>query len=77
MCLKTVICKLMTVMAFMVDMADLSHHFLSHPSRYVTCEPCIMCAGALALIKIRKVYFGCKNERFGGCGSILSIHEAP
>lgn len=43
---------------------------------YVTCEPCIMCAGALALIKIQRVVFGCKNERFGGCGSILRVHEA-
>ena len=44
---------------------------------YVTCEPCIMCAGALGLLKIRRVVFGCKNERFGGCGSILNVHEAP
>ena len=44
---------------------------------YVTCEPCIMCAGALGLMKIRRVVFGCKNERFGGCGSILNVHEAP
>lgn len=44
---------------------------------YVTCEPCIMCAGALSLLKIRRVVFGCKNDRFGGCGSILSVHGAP
>lgn len=24
---------------------------------------------------IGKVYFGCSNERFGGCGSVLSIHK--
>ena len=42
---------------------------------YVTCEPCIMCAEALALIKIRKVYFGCYNERFGGNGSVIKINE--
>lgn len=40
---------------------------------YVTCEPCIMCAGALSLVGIRHVYYGCSNDRFGGCGSILSI----
>lgn len=44
--------------------------------RYVTCEPCIMCAGALSLVKIRRVYFGCRNDRFGGCGSILGVHES-
>ncbi|CAG9328916.1 TAD2 [Blepharisma stoltei] len=42
---------------------------------YVTCEPCIMCASALEIIGIKKVYFGCYNERFGGNGSILSVHE--
>ncbi|CAK4650836.1 hypothetical protein LEN26_007924 [Aphanomyces euteiches] len=43
---------------------------------YVTCEPCIMCASALALLKIKSVVFGCHNERFGGNGSILSLHES-
>ncbi|KAL6750515.1 cytidine deaminase-like protein [Haematococcus lacustris] len=40
---------------------------------YVTVEPCIMCAGALALIGIGEVVFGCGNDRFGGCGSIWSV----
>ena len=34
-----------------------------------------MCAGALSLIGIGEVHFGCGNDRFGGCGSILPIHE--
>ena len=34
-----------------------------------------MCAGALALLGIGHVYYGCQNDRFGGCGSILSLHE--
>lgn len=42
---------------------------------YVTCEPCIMCAAALSLVGIGRVYFGCRNERFGGNGSILSVHQ--
>lgn len=42
---------------------------------FVTVEPCIMCAGALALLGFGQVYFGCGNDRFGGCGSILSVHE--
>ena len=33
---------------------------------YVTCEPCIMCAGALSLLGFRKVYYGCGNDKFGG-----------
>ncbi|XP_024395748.1 tRNA-specific adenosine deaminase TAD2 isoform X1 [Physcomitrium patens] len=42
---------------------------------YVTCEPCIMCAAALSLSGFRKIYYGCDNERFGGCGSVLDIHS--
>ncbi|XP_031271247.1 tRNA-specific adenosine deaminase TAD2 isoform X2 [Pistacia vera] len=41
---------------------------------YVTCEPCIMCASALSILGIKEVYYGCANEKFGGCGSILSLH---
>ncbi|XP_053991673.1 uncharacterized protein LOC128883394 isoform X2 [Hylaeus volcanicus] len=40
---------------------------------FVTCEPCIMCAVALRFLRIRHVYFGCNNEHFGGCGSVISV----
>ncbi|PIO33816.1 hypothetical protein AB205_0049140, partial [Aquarana catesbeiana] len=40
---------------------------------YVTVEPCIMCAGALRLLRIPLVVYGCHNERFGGCGSVLNV----
>ncbi|XP_012623973.2 tRNA-specific adenosine deaminase 2 [Microcebus murinus] len=43
---------------------------------YVTVEPCIMCAAALRLMKIPLVVYGCQNERFGGCGSVLNIASA-
>jgi tRNA-specific adenosine deaminase 2 len=42
---------------------------------YVTVEPCIMCASALRQFRIRAVYFGCFNERFGGTGGVLTIHK--
>ncbi|KAI8112018.1 hypothetical protein M9435_004513 [Picochlorum sp. BPE23] len=44
---------------------------------YVTCEPCIMCAGALSLLRFKSVIYGCANDKFGGNGSILSVHENP
>ncbi|XP_072218218.1 tRNA-specific adenosine deaminase 2 [Leuresthes tenuis] len=43
---------------------------------YVTVEPCIMCAAALRLLNIPMVVYGCRNERFGGCGSVLDISSA-
>jgi len=42
---------------------------------YVTCEPCIMCAAALSMVGFSRVFFGCKNDRFGGCGSLLHLHK--
>ncbi|XP_027621491.1 tRNA-specific adenosine deaminase 2 isoform X1 [Tupaia chinensis] len=47
-----------------------------HTVLYVTVEPCIMCATALRLVKIPLVVYGCQNERFGGCGSVLNIASA-
>ncbi|KAF3310673.1 tRNA(adenine34) deaminase [Orbilia oligospora] len=41
---------------------------------YVTVEPCIMCASALRQLGIRAVYFGCSNDRFGGCGGVLHVN---
>lgn len=40
---------------------------------YVTVEPCIMCAAALARVRVRRVVYGCPNVKFGGCGSVLHV----
>lgn len=42
---------------------------------YVTIEPCIMCAGALSLLGFQQVFYGAGNDKFGGCGSIMQVHE--
>ena len=42
---------------------------------YVTVEPCIMCASAIKQLGIKKVYFGCGNDRFGGNGTVLNINK--
>lgn len=48
---------------------------LNETDLYVTVEPCVMCASALRQYGIRAVYFGCWNERFGGTGGVLTVHE--
>ncbi|MEP6699208.1 MAG: nucleoside deaminase, partial [Verrucomicrobiota bacterium] len=35
---------------------------------YVTKEPCAMCAGALVHVRMRRVIFGCADERSGAAG---------
>ena len=42
---------------------------------YVTCEPCIMCASALAQLGVASICFGCRNDRFGGCGTVLDAYS--
>jgi len=44
-------------------------------SVYVNVEPCIMCADALLKLKVKAVYFGCANDKFGGCGSVVDIKK--
>ena len=34
-----------------------------------------MCAYALNIAGIKHVVFGCENDKFGGNGSILSLHR--
>ena len=41
---------------------------------YVTVEPCVMCAFALRIVGLCNIVYGCRNERFGGCGSVLDVH---
>lgn len=42
---------------------------------YVTAEPCIMCAGAVLQARIKKVYFGVKEPKFGGVISKDNIFD--
>jgi len=37
---------------------------------YVTKEPCVMCAGALIHVRIRRLIFGCADTRSGAAGGI-------
>ncbi len=40
---------------------------------YVTIEPCVMCAGALILARIKQLIFGAKDPKAGACGSVFDI----
>jgi tRNA-specific adenosine deaminase 2 len=43
---------------------------------YVTVEPCIMCASLLRQFGVKRVFFGASNEKFGGTGGVLNIHQS-
>ena len=40
---------------------------------YVTLEPCPMCAGAILNARIRRVYYGARDEVLGACGGVLNL----
>ncbi|CAL1685045.1 unnamed protein product [Lasius platythorax] len=39
----------------------------------VTVEPCIMCMSALLQLQVHSIVYGCANDRFGGCVSVLEV----
>src|SRR5437660_5867179 len=44
---------------------------------YVTKEPCVMCAGALVHVRIRRVIFGCPDPKAGAAGSTMNLLQTP
>lgn len=42
-------------------------------SLYVTLEPCPMCAGAIIMSRLDKVFYGAKDELTGSCGSVINL----
>lgn len=45
----------------------LKDYRLDNCELYVTFEPCLMCVGAILSARIKKVYFGAFDNRFGAC----------
>lgn len=43
---------------------------------YVTIEPCLMCAGAIVLSRIKKVYIGAPDDKYGTIYSTSKIFDA-
>jgi tRNA(adenine34) deaminase len=39
----------------------------------VTLEPCVMCAGALMLARVRRVVLGAWDPKAGACGSVWDV----
>lgn len=42
---------------------------------YVTLEPCMMCAGAIVQARLRTVYFGAHDPKFGALGSLYDLSQ--
>ena len=43
---------------------------------YITCEPCLMCLGAILLARIKRVVYGTKEEKFGIFSNYSKLYES-
>lgn len=50
---------------------------LSGCTLYVTLEPCPMCAGAIIMAGVDRVYFGAYDPKAGCTGSVYALPEDP
>jgi tRNA(adenine34) deaminase len=44
---------------------------------YVTLEPCAMCAGAIVLARVPRVFYGASDPKAGAAGSVLDVLDEP
>jgi len=51
----------------------LKSKYLDECDLYVTTEPCLMCSGAILLTRIKNLYFGTFEPKFGACGSLYNV----
>lgn len=43
----------------------------------VTCEPCLMCAGAMLQARIPRAIFGCRDPKAGAMGTLYDVAQDP
>ena len=51
----------------------LKNERLVNTSVYVTIEPCPMCAGAMVLARVKRLFYGAADPKSGSCGSLMNI----
>lgn len=61
------------VLAIRAACKQLGRWNLSDCELYVTLEPCAMCAGAIVYSRLKKVYFGAYDLRFGCAGTVYNL----
>ena len=50
---------------------------LNGTTLYVTKEPCPMCAGALAHVRVDRIVFGIGDPKAGACGGAFNLFDLP
>lgn len=55
--------------------AYLGNERLLDTTIYVTIEPCLMCAGALVLARVKRVVYGAADLKTGAFGSVFDVNK--
>ena len=63
------------ILAISQACAFFNTQFLDGCDIYVTCEPCIMCAGAIIQSRIKNLYFGAYDKKAGCAGSVINVFD--
>jgi len=50
---------------------------LSRCTMYVTLEPCPMCAGAIIMSRMGRLFYGARDSLTGSCGSVVNLFMEP
>jgi tRNA(adenine34) deaminase len=56
--------------------ASVGNYRIPEATLYVTLEPCVMCAGAIAQARVRRVVFGAYDPKAGALGSAVDLSDS-
>lgn len=56
--------------------AAVENYRISDATLYVTLEPCVMCAGAIAQARVSRVVFAAYDEKAGALGSVEDLSDS-
>ncbi len=63
------------ILAITAASNHLNSKYLNECELYVTIEPCLMCAGAILLSRVKKLYFAAFEPKLGAVGSVYNVLE--
>ena len=65
------------IVALRTAATALGNYRLAGCTRYVTLEPCAMCAGAMIHARIDRLVFAAPDPKAGACGTVLEVLNHP